>query len=272
MRQVTLWSAVVELGIFLIFQISLGLSVQAEQALNLQSFASKLLSSWDHSPALQVTESTLVEDTVTDTSHRVCQWEKGRRGQQQLRASPSLCPLVTMLQLKRGAKAALPPLSCLCHIFGRSSSKSSRTVWLHSTNHTNAEKSARAGKGIGTWSRFWFKICALQTAGAVFAIAEHFTCIVKVLFTLLYTQALAALSVKGTEEDRSAWKHAGALRKVISSLNSLSLHSQGRPLKVEWKQMRVCICHGFLVLLLWCWNLSTSLLNARQVLYQWATA
>lgn len=42
---------------------------------------------------------------------------------------------------------------------------------------------------------------------------EHFTCIVKVLFTLLYTQALAALSVKGTEEDRSAWKHLGALKK-----------------------------------------------------------
>ncbi|KAH0499928.1 E3 ubiquitin-protein ligase UBR3 [Microtus ochrogaster] len=42
---------------------------------------------------------------------------------------------------------------------------------------------------------------------------EHFSCIVKVLFTLLYTQALAALSVKGSEEDRSAWKHAGALRK-----------------------------------------------------------
>lgn len=42
---------------------------------------------------------------------------------------------------------------------------------------------------------------------------EHFTCIVKVLFTLLYTQALAALSVKCSEEDRSAWKHMGALRK-----------------------------------------------------------
>ncbi|ERE72018.1 E3 ubiquitin-protein ligase [Cricetulus griseus] len=42
---------------------------------------------------------------------------------------------------------------------------------------------------------------------------EHFTCIVKVLFTLLYTQALAALSVKGSEEDRSAWKQVGALRK-----------------------------------------------------------
>ncbi|XP_023363319.1 E3 ubiquitin-protein ligase UBR3 [Otolemur garnettii] len=42
---------------------------------------------------------------------------------------------------------------------------------------------------------------------------DHFTCIVKVLFTLLYTQALAALSVKCSEEDRSAWKHVGALKK-----------------------------------------------------------
>ncbi|XP_008048241.2 E3 ubiquitin-protein ligase UBR3-like [Carlito syrichta] len=42
---------------------------------------------------------------------------------------------------------------------------------------------------------------------------DHFTCIVKVLFTLLYTQALAALSVKCSEEDRSAWKHMGALKK-----------------------------------------------------------
>ncbi|KAJ7415577.1 e3 ubiquitin-protein ligase ubr3 [Willisornis vidua] len=43
---------------------------------------------------------------------------------------------------------------------------------------------------------------------------EHFTCIVKVLFTLLYTQALAALSVKCSTEDRMAWKEAGALKKV----------------------------------------------------------
>uniref|UniRef100_A0A8C0MSA0 E3 ubiquitin-protein ligase n=1 Tax=Canis lupus familiaris TaxID=9615 RepID=A0A8C0MSA0_CANLF len=42
---------------------------------------------------------------------------------------------------------------------------------------------------------------------------DHFTCIVKVLFTLLYTQALVALSVKCNEEDRSAWKHTGALKK-----------------------------------------------------------
>uniref|UniRef100_M3XNY5 E3 ubiquitin-protein ligase n=1 Tax=Mustela putorius furo TaxID=9669 RepID=M3XNY5_MUSPF len=45
---------------------------------------------------------------------------------------------------------------------------------------------------------------------------DHFTCIVKVLFTLLYTQALVALSVKCNEEDRSAWKHTGALKKNTS--------------------------------------------------------
>ena len=43
---------------------------------------------------------------------------------------------------------------------------------------------------------------------------EHFTCIVKVLFTLLYTQALAALFVKCSAEDRMAWKESGALKKV----------------------------------------------------------
>uniref|UniRef100_A0A6I8NTV7 E3 ubiquitin-protein ligase n=1 Tax=Ornithorhynchus anatinus TaxID=9258 RepID=A0A6I8NTV7_ORNAN len=42
---------------------------------------------------------------------------------------------------------------------------------------------------------------------------EHFTCIVKVLFTLLYTQALTALSVKCSDEDRLAWKDSGMLKK-----------------------------------------------------------
>ncbi|GAB1286409.1 E3 ubiquitin-protein ligase UBR3 [Apodemus speciosus] len=70
---------------------------------------------------------------------------------------------------------------------------------------------------------------------------EHFSCIVKVLFTLLYTQALAALSVKGTEEDRSAWKHAGALKKVVSSPSPLPLHSQGQPCKVDGsKRQNTC--------------------------------
>ncbi|KAI5183364.1 E3 Ubiquitin-Protein Ligase Ubr3 [Manis pentadactyla] len=42
---------------------------------------------------------------------------------------------------------------------------------------------------------------------------DHFTCIVRVLFSLVYTQALVALSVKCSEEDRSAWKHTRALKK-----------------------------------------------------------
>lgn len=46
------------------------------------------------------------------------------------------------------------------------------------------------------------------------SLVDHFTCIVKVLFTLLYTQGLVALSVKCNEDDRSAWKHTGALKKV----------------------------------------------------------
>uniref|UniRef100_A0A8C3H8A7 E3 ubiquitin-protein ligase n=1 Tax=Chrysemys picta bellii TaxID=8478 RepID=A0A8C3H8A7_CHRPI len=46
---------------------------------------------------------------------------------------------------------------------------------------------------------------------------EHFTCIVKVLFTLLYTQALAAFSVKCSAEDRVAWKNSGALKKNTSN-------------------------------------------------------
>ncbi|XP_074857119.1 E3 ubiquitin-protein ligase UBR3 isoform X3 [Carettochelys insculpta] len=45
---------------------------------------------------------------------------------------------------------------------------------------------------------------------------EHFTCIVKVLFTLLYTQALAAFSVKCSAEDRMVWKNSGALKKTLS--------------------------------------------------------
>ncbi|KTF79914.1 hypothetical protein cypCar_00050166 [Cyprinus carpio] len=35
--------------------------------------------------------------------------------------------------------------------------------------------------------------------------AEHFTCVVKVLYSLQYTQALAALSVRFSREERLAW-------------------------------------------------------------------
>lgn len=52
---------------------------------------------------------------------------------------------------------------------------------------------------------------------------EHFTCIIKVLFTLLYTQALAALSIKCSGEDRMAWKNSGALKKVGYLLKTIHL-------------------------------------------------
>lgn len=52
---------------------------------------------------------------------------------------------------------------------------------------------------------------------------EHFTCIIKVLFTLLYTQALTALSVKCSAEDRMAWKESEALKKVGYLLKHLRI-------------------------------------------------
>ncbi|KAI5107182.1 E3 ubiquitin-protein ligase UBR3 isoform X4 [Silurus meridionalis] len=44
---------------------------------------------------------------------------------------------------------------------------------------------------------------------------EHFTSIVKVLYTLLYTQALAALSIKLSPEERLAWSNSGAAKKNL---------------------------------------------------------
>ncbi|XP_026128546.1 E3 ubiquitin-protein ligase ubr3 isoform X2 [Carassius auratus] len=42
---------------------------------------------------------------------------------------------------------------------------------------------------------------------------EHFTCVVKVLYSLQYTQALAALSVRFSREERLAWSNTGAAKK-----------------------------------------------------------
>ncbi|XP_076858861.1 E3 ubiquitin-protein ligase ubr3 isoform X2 [Brachyhypopomus gauderio] len=44
---------------------------------------------------------------------------------------------------------------------------------------------------------------------------EHFTCVVKVLYTLQFTQALAALSVKFSPEERLAWSNTGAAKKNL---------------------------------------------------------
>ncbi|XP_069053181.1 E3 ubiquitin-protein ligase ubr3 isoform X3 [Lepisosteus oculatus] len=46
---------------------------------------------------------------------------------------------------------------------------------------------------------------------------EHFTCIVKILYTLQYVHAIGALSVKFSPEERLAWKNAGALKKNTCS-------------------------------------------------------
>uniref|UniRef100_UPI00398E92C3 E3 ubiquitin-protein ligase ubr3 isoform X6 n=1 Tax=Pristiophorus japonicus TaxID=55135 RepID=UPI00398E92C3 len=46
---------------------------------------------------------------------------------------------------------------------------------------------------------------------------EHFTCIVKVLYNLLYTQAIATLSVRFSEEERTAWKNSGKLKIMCNS-------------------------------------------------------
>ncbi|XP_052462856.1 E3 ubiquitin-protein ligase ubr3 isoform X2 [Carassius gibelio] len=42
---------------------------------------------------------------------------------------------------------------------------------------------------------------------------EHFTCVVKVLYSLQYTQALAALSVRFSPEERLVWSNTGAAKK-----------------------------------------------------------
>lgn len=54
----------------------------------------------------------------------------------------------------------------------------------------------------------------LNDSGYFSPFIEHFTCIIKVLFTLLYIQALVALSVKGSTDDRTTWMNSGALKKV----------------------------------------------------------
>uniref|UniRef100_A0A673WAV8 E3 ubiquitin-protein ligase n=1 Tax=Salmo trutta TaxID=8032 RepID=A0A673WAV8_SALTR len=44
---------------------------------------------------------------------------------------------------------------------------------------------------------------------------EHFICLVRTLYNLQYTQALAALSAKFSPEERQAWSTSGTLKKVM---------------------------------------------------------
>ncbi|KAG9477302.1 hypothetical protein GDO78_002607 [Eleutherodactylus coqui] len=63
---------------------------------------------------------------------------------------------------------------------------------------------------------------------------EHFTCIVKVLYSLLYTQALVAVTIRLGAEDRATWRKSGAHKKsweallsfLISELSSGELYQE----------------------------------------------
>uniref|UniRef100_A0A8C9YD98 E3 ubiquitin-protein ligase n=1 Tax=Sander lucioperca TaxID=283035 RepID=A0A8C9YD98_SANLU len=62
---------------------------------------------------------------------------------------------------------------------------------------------------------------------------EHFTCVVKMLYNLQFTQALAALSTKFSPEERQAWSTSGALKKVKVSVWS--------PQSIEFSLQQFCL-------------------------------
>uniref|UniRef100_A0A669DM23 E3 ubiquitin-protein ligase n=1 Tax=Oreochromis niloticus TaxID=8128 RepID=A0A669DM23_ORENI len=62
---------------------------------------------------------------------------------------------------------------------------------------------------------------------------EHFTCVVKMLYNLQFTQALAALSTKFSSEERQAWSTSGALKKLSSSVWS--------PQSIEFSLQQFCL-------------------------------
>ncbi|XP_034418334.1 E3 ubiquitin-protein ligase ubr3 isoform X3 [Cyclopterus lumpus] len=49
---------------------------------------------------------------------------------------------------------------------------------------------------------------------------EHFICVVKMLYNLQFTQAVAAVSAKFSPEERQAWSTSGALKKVKNVINA----------------------------------------------------
>lgn len=66
--------------------------------------------------------------------------------------------------------------------------------------------------------------------------AEHFTCVVKVLYSLQFTQALAALSIRFSREERLAWSNTGAAKKVRPmSYTSQPSHPITHPAKHQSK-------------------------------------
>uniref|UniRef100_A0A8C5DFB6 E3 ubiquitin-protein ligase n=1 Tax=Gouania willdenowi TaxID=441366 RepID=A0A8C5DFB6_GOUWI len=62
---------------------------------------------------------------------------------------------------------------------------------------------------------------------------EHFSCVVKMLYNLQFTQALAALSAKFSSEERQAWSTSGALKKLSSNVWS--------PQSIEFTLQQFCL-------------------------------
>uniref|UniRef100_A0A8C2JY02 E3 ubiquitin-protein ligase n=1 Tax=Cyprinus carpio TaxID=7962 RepID=A0A8C2JY02_CYPCA len=64
---------------------------------------------------------------------------------------------------------------------------------------------------------------------------EHFTCVVKVLYSLQYTQALAALSVRFSPEERLAWSNTGAAKKVPQITDQKTFSDLLQPIISDFK-------------------------------------
>lgn len=76
--------------------------------------------------------------------------------------------------------------------------------------------------------------------------ADHFTCVVKMLYNLQFIQALAALSSKFSPDERQAWSTAGALKKVNRSI-SLSFFIDNVHILVAEIDL-VFECHPYFIL------------------------
>uniref|UniRef100_A0A8C7L0I6 E3 ubiquitin-protein ligase n=1 Tax=Oncorhynchus kisutch TaxID=8019 RepID=A0A8C7L0I6_ONCKI len=78
---------------------------------------------------------------------------------------------------------------------------------------------------------------------------EHFICLVRMLYNLQYTQALAALSAKFSPEERQAWSTSGTLKKcpfnticalLLCFLSQLS-SSVWSPQSIEYSLQQFCL-------------------------------
>uniref|UniRef100_A0AAX7TK50 E3 ubiquitin-protein ligase n=1 Tax=Astatotilapia calliptera TaxID=8154 RepID=A0AAX7TK50_ASTCA len=71
---------------------------------------------------------------------------------------------------------------------------------------------------------------------------EHFTCVVKMLYNLQFTQALAALSTKFSSEERQAWSTSGCRRTFLfPPLLRTECSSVWSPQSIEFSLQQFCL-------------------------------